>query len=324
MLQSLAHHLKFHPIDHQGEHQGLALTSRLVINFVLGLSLLGQFAFARGFGPNSNAYQLGSYLFEKTSTSLSDCPARWEAIKNSRWLCGESELEAFDFSQRWDNFMAVRPAGLSLQAISIWDSGKVAKLDFDWFKVYQADQGYYLAIYQSRPEKSAQVAFAFAESLDYQLASGPAMAEPSYQNQAGHFAYAQTGLSIIPEMLSIKGDIRLGSAQSPLILIEYADYNCPFCSQFHQESFAKLFENAIASGQVYYIYRQFISTGAEVTELSANASMCAVEQLDEPSRYKLLSDIYASEGQRNVRTVRDAISNINTSSFMALCARGAL
>ncbi|MEZ4608583.1 MAG: thioredoxin domain-containing protein [Deinococcales bacterium] len=68
--------------------------------------------------------------------------------------------------------------------------------------------------------------------------------------------------------------MRLGPAQSPLILIEYADYNRPFCSQFHQESFYKLFENAIASGQVYYIYRQFISTGAEVTELSANASMC--------------------------------------------------
>jgi protein-disulfide isomerase len=45
----------------------------------------------------------------------------------------------------------------------------------------------------------------------------------------------------------------LGSPDAPVTLVEFADYQCPFCRRFHQESFAQLKAPYIDTGKVRFV-----------------------------------------------------------------------
>jgi len=47
-----------------------------------------------------------------------------------------------------------------------------------------------------------------------------------------------------------------GNPNAPIVMIEYSDYDCPFCKQFHTVMTDVMNQNA-ASGKVAWVYRQF-------------------------------------------------------------------
>ena len=69
-----------------------------------------------------------------------------------------------------------------------------------------------------------------------------------------------------------------GKADAPLVLVEYTDYQCPFCQQFHNTAYAQLKANYIDSGKVRFISRDFPLDFHENARRGANAARCAAEQ----------------------------------------------
>ncbi len=47
-----------------------------------------------------------------------------------------------------------------------------------------------------------------------------------------------------------------GNPNAPIIMIEYSDYDCPFCKQFH-ETMVQIMEEYGVEGRVAWVYRQF-------------------------------------------------------------------
>jgi protein-disulfide isomerase len=47
-----------------------------------------------------------------------------------------------------------------------------------------------------------------------------------------------------------------GNPNAPIVFVEYSDYDCPFCKQFH-ETMKQIMEEYGASGKVAWVYRQF-------------------------------------------------------------------
>lgn len=47
-----------------------------------------------------------------------------------------------------------------------------------------------------------------------------------------------------------------GNPNAPIVLIEYSDFDCPFCKQFH-DTMNQIIEEYGPSGQVAWVYRQF-------------------------------------------------------------------
>jgi protein-disulfide isomerase len=69
----------------------------------------------------------------------------------------------------------------------------------------------------------------------------------------------------------------MGDPNAPVHIVEYSDFQCPFCRRFHEETLPQIVETYIRSGQVYFEYRNFPFIGRESVE-AANASLCAGEQ----------------------------------------------
>lgn len=72
-------------------------------------------------------------------------------------------------------------------------------------------------------------------------------------------------------------DVILGSASAPVTLIEYGDFQCPFCARFHAQVNPQLREEYIKTGRVKMVFRNFQFLGPESAE-AAEAAECAKDQ----------------------------------------------
>lgn len=74
-----------------------------------------------------------------------------------------------------------------------------------------------------------------------------------------------------------ENDIILGNLNAPVTIVEYSDYQCPFCKRFFDNSLPLIKKEFIETGKVRFIYRDFVFYGQE-SFWAAHAARCANEQ----------------------------------------------
>ncbi|MEK6900509.1 MAG: thioredoxin domain-containing protein [Nanoarchaeota archaeon] len=78
--------------------------------------------------------------------------------------------------------------------------------------------------------------------------------------------------------VSADDDPVLGNADAPVTIIEFSDFQCPFCGKFFSESFPKIDEKYIKTGKVKMVFRDFPLEFHPEAEPAALAANCANEQ----------------------------------------------
>lgn len=77
--------------------------------------------------------------------------------------------------------------------------------------------------------------------------------------------------------VAAEGFPSLGPSDAPITIIEFSDYQCPYCRRWHQQVFQPLF-NAYP-GKIRLVYRHFPLTSIHPDAFpAAEAAMCAGEQ----------------------------------------------
>lgn len=73
------------------------------------------------------------------------------------------------------------------------------------------------------------------------------------------------------------GSYAIGPADAPITIVEFSDYQCPFCRRWHQEVYQSLL--AAYPGQIRLVYRHLPLTSIHPDAFpAAEAAMCAGEQ----------------------------------------------
>lgn len=72
-------------------------------------------------------------------------------------------------------------------------------------------------------------------------------------------------------------DVILGSQNAPVTLIEYGDYQCPYCGQYFSQTEPSIISAYVNTGKVRMVFRNFAFLGAESTA-AAEAADCAQDQ----------------------------------------------
>ncbi len=77
----------------------------------------------------------------------------------------------------------------------------------------------------------------------------------------------------------------MGDPNAPVKLVEYSDYQCPFCERFASDTEGRLVETYISTGKLYFTYRSAgnwvsdnIRGGKTESEDAAKAAYCAGDQ----------------------------------------------
>ncbi len=78
--------------------------------------------------------------------------------------------------------------------------------------------------------------------------------------------------------VSLGDGYSLGEETAPVTLVEFTDYQCPFCRRFHASTFEKLKKSYIDSGKLRYISRDLPLPFHQYALKAAQAARCAGEQ----------------------------------------------
>ena len=104
--------------------------------------------------------------------------------------------------------------------------------------------------------------------------SPPAAAAPATQASA---AANPAGEKPIRYEIPDDNDPSIGPKDAPITIIEFSDYECPFCQKWHTEVFQKLL--AAYPNQIRFVYRDFPLAGIHSNATAAaEAADCAGEQ----------------------------------------------
>jgi protein-disulfide isomerase len=90
-------------------------------------------------------------------------------------------------------------------------------------------------------------------------ASEPAAAETRQRssNSSG-IAYQESAVSIAriaPPIVGLAGAHRMGSAQATIGIVEFSDYQCPYCRGFHDPVFPRLKKEYVDTGIAQFIHK---------------------------------------------------------------------
>ncbi len=96
-------------------------------------------------------------------------------------------------------------------------------------------------------------------------------------NAGNVVAATSTTVSAAQAMTLGPRDAILGNASATVTLIEYGDYQCPFCAEFFSQTEPQIIQNYVNTGKVRMVFRDFAFLGPESTA-AANAAQCAEDQ----------------------------------------------
>lgn len=117
---------------------------------------------------------------------------------------------------------------------------------------------------------------------------------------------------IVVEPVTEDDHIR-GNPNAPIMLVEYSDYDCPFCKNFH-ETMNRIMDEYGSDGQVGWVYRHFPLTNLHPNAFKiAMASECVTELGGNDAFWKF-SDLVFDERGTNEPT------NINRLTEFAMSA----
>lgn len=87
----------------------------------------------------------------------------------------------------------------------------------------------------------------------------------------------------------------VGSPDAPIVLVEYSDFQCPYCQMVHP-TLKRLVEES--NGQVAWVYREFPLTSIHPqAKPAALAAECIAEQLGNDGFWKFANTIFADQSK---------------------------
>ena len=89
-------------------------------------------------------------------------------------------------------------------------------------------------------------------------------------------------VTITPGVFPMVSGRSLGDPNAPVKIDVYADFQCPACKTFSEDTEHKVIDQYVASGEVFYTFRHFPflddKSARKESDQAANASMCAAAQ----------------------------------------------
>ncbi len=109
------------------------------------------------------------------------------------------------------------------------------------------------------------------------------------------------------QKVSEDNDAFLGPKNAKVALVEFSDFQCPFCRRFWKETLPQLKKNFIDTGKIKFVYRDFPLDFHPSAMPAAQAAECAGEQ---GKFWEFHDKIFQEQDRRGTGTVQFNVSDI--------------
>ena len=112
--------------------------------------------------------------------------------------------------------------------------------------------------------------------------------------------------AVAPIKISADDDPIMGNPNAPITIVEFSDFQCPFCARFHTQTLPLILEEYIDEGKVKLVFRDFPIQSIHPNALPASvAAECANEQ----GKFREMHDmLFEKQNEWNKLATADAIS----------------
>lgn len=114
--------------------------------------------------------------------------------------------------------------------------------------------------------------------------------------------------------VSIDDDAVKGSSDAPVTIIEFSDYECPFCARHYSQTLPSLINDYVETGKVKLVFRDFPLSFHQNAQKAAEAAECAGEQGKYWEMHDKLFDNQAALGVDNLKKYAEDIG-LDTEEF---------
>ncbi|MEI9963726.1 MAG: thioredoxin domain-containing protein [Caulobacteraceae bacterium] len=119
---------------------------------------------------------------------------------------------------------------------------------------------------------------------------------------AGTLALGVPALAAAP---ALPEDMAMGAATAPVTVVEYASASCPHCARFNNAIFPVFKKKYVDTGQVRYVFREFLTPPTQVAAAAFMVARCAGQ-----ARYFTVLDVFF-HGQEKMYQTGDVKSALN-------------
>jgi len=118
---------------------------------------------------------------------------------------------------------------------------------------------------------------------------------------------------IIELKISADNDPIIGDSNAPITIIEFSDFQCPFCAKFHIQTLPKIMDEYIKDGKVKLVFRDFPIQSIHSNALLASA---AAECANEQGKFKEMHDkLFENQNEWNSKNTDNVIILFNQYSL---------
>ena len=106
-----------------------------------------------------------------------------------------------------------------------------------------------------------------------------------------------------PIVVSLEGGASRGNKNAKVTVVEFTDYQCPFCSRFFRDTMPQIENDYVKSGKIRYVLREFpLESIHPVAFKAAEAANCSGEQ----GKYWEMHDrLFTNQATISAQNLRD-------------------
>lgn len=134
---------------------------------------------------------------------------------------------------------------------------------------------------------------------------------------------AQANAPSVDMVALIDDDDIKGDKDAPVTIVEFSDFECPFCTRFYQQTLSQIDEQYIKTGKVKFIYRDFPLSFHPNAQKAGEATECAGEQGKFWEMHDVLFDKGVKGGVESFKTFAQDL-DLDTSKFNECLDSGAM
>jgi protein-disulfide isomerase len=144
--------------------------------------------------------------------------------------------------------------------------------------------------------------------------SGAAVVNNNAGNQPSQPS-VPTGVATVNAEDYVDDDAYLGDEDAPVTIIEFSDYECPYCKRHHDQTFDLIKENYIDTGKVKYVYRDFTPTlvNPSYHPNAVNAAMaveCVGKLEGNDAYFKMADKVFDNQGSNSIESLKTIASGL--------------
>ena len=116
-----------------------------------------------------------------------------------------------------------------------------------------------------------------------------------------------------PTKVTVDDDAILGNKNAKVTIIEFSDYQCPFCRKFWVETYPQLKKDYIDTGKIRLVFRDFpLSSIHPMAEKSAEAAECVREKDGDSAYWKIHDKIFSEQNILDSGSANGAVTKTVT------------